>query len=291
MNSLECKMLEALKRLKGEYGALAVKVEFESEGTRTEELLRLVELVFKADMKLFIKIGGCEAITDLNLCKLFGADAIVAPMIESPFAVKKFIKAAHKVYGNELSEIKWMINLETKTARENVDSILDAGKDFLSAVAIGRSDLAASMELDKSAVNSDEIFSATKYLMKKAKSHGLIVSIGGNVNEKIIPFLSKMNEFPDRIETRKIVFAFDGNTVLFKKAILAALRFEMMYLENNISLCSAYSRENHKRLLTLKERITHNNQNESGGGSNRSLSFNLLFSLMMPSREESGVAA
>ena len=255
MNSTERRMLEILKELKNEHNVLAIKAEFEAEGSRTDELIKLNEIVFRADMNLFIKIGGCEAVRDLDQCRLLGAKGIMAPMIETPFAMKKFMGAAKKVYGDEISDVEWIINAETKTCRENFDEILKEGKGFLNTISVGRVDLSSSMGLTREAINGEEVFETTRFFAQKAKAAGVVVGFGGGISLDAIDFIKNMDGLVQKFETRKVVFKYDNDAKRLEAAILKAMEFEVLYLKNKCDFYDRMANEDKARMQMLVERL------------------------------------
>ena len=255
MNKTEKKMLDILKYLKEEHDIIAIKAEFEAEGSRTDELVMLNEIIFRADMKLYIKIGGCEAVRDLDQCRLLGASGIMAPMIESPFAMKKFVSAAHKVYGNEWENIEWIINAETVLCHQNLDDILEEGKGFLTTIAIGRVDLSSSMGLSRKEINGDAVYEKTKDIADRSKAKGYKVNFGGGISFDAIPFIQKMYPSNDRFETRKVVFHSSDNEKKLKDGILKAMEFETLYLKNKCEYYDRMAIEDQERLKMMAKRL------------------------------------
>lgn len=255
MDATGQRMLEILRELRDECGCIAVKAEFEAEGSRTDEMIMLCEVVHRADMQLTVKIGGCEAVRDLDQCKLLGAHGIMGPMIESPFAMEKFKGAAEKVYGDEIGSIDWIINTETKTCHANLDEILDAGKGFLNTIAIGRVDLSSSMGLPRTEINDDVMLSAAIDMALRARTHGVTVGFGGGISFDAIPFIIKMAPYADRFETRKVVFSMTDDEKALKRGILLAMEFETLYLKNKCSFYDRMANEDRNRLKMLSERL------------------------------------
>ena len=50
----------------------------------------------KAKLQLNVKIGGCEAKNDIYFCEWLKVNSMVAPMVESPYALKNFYKLFQK---------------------------------------------------------------------------------------------------------------------------------------------------------------------------------------------------
>lgn len=245
---------DGLKELKNEYGVVSIKAEFETEGSRKDELIMLREMVESADLGLIIKIGGCEAVHDIDQCKLLSATGVMAPMIETPFAMDKFIGAVNKLYGED-ARIEKIINAETVTCLNNFDEILEHGNGFLTGVTVGRSDLSASMGITKKDIEKEEVFNATKEFCQKAKKAGLVTNFGGNIGIESIPFIIDMNPYIDRFETRKVVISKNDNEEFLKNAIAAALQFELLYLKFKSQYYMDMASEDAARIKRLEAQI------------------------------------
>jgi hypothetical protein len=256
MNNTEKRMLEILKELKSDCNVIAIKAEFEAEGSRTDELVKLNEIVFRADMDIYIKIGGCEAVRDLDQCRILGATGIMAPMIETPFAMEKFIGAINKVYSvEEQAGINFIFNAETFTCYQNIDAILAVkGIETMHSIAVGRVDLTGSLGYGRDMINSVKIYDMTLEFLQKAKAKGIMAGIGGGISIESIPFIKRLGSNLEKFETRKVVFKNDKEFNI-EKGLVLAMEFEILYLKNKQALYMHMATEDVSRIAMMEKRF------------------------------------
>ena len=259
MNHKEKKMLAILKNLKASHGALSVKAEFEAEGTRIDELYRLIEIARRADMKIALKIGGCEAIRDLMESKQIGVDYIIGPMIESPYALSKFIEAKNKVYSlEEQDDTEFLFNIETITTFKNLEAMMKiaSDKEGVDGAVFGRVDFSGSLGLGREGINTQRITDYAIQAAKLSEAAELDYVVGGAVSVDTLPSLKEIySNYLTRFETRKIIFNADAlNSNDIKDGLIEAVHFELLWLLNKREYYKIITEEDDKRIDMLESR-------------------------------------
>ena len=259
MNSIERQMLEILVKGRDQFGYLAVKAEFEAEGTRVDELLRLVEIAHRASLELTVKIGGCEAIRDLLESKQIGVRYIVAPMVETPYALSKYIEAKNKVYADdERSSVDFLFNIETITGFENRVALAQIAKQKNGAqgMVFGRVDFTGSCGMSRDSINDEPVTSKILEVAHLCKQDNLDLVVGGGVSQDSLGALKQIADVHlTRFETRKVVFSANAlHTANPSEGLLAAVHFELLWLLNKRSYYDSISREDAHRIDMLEKR-------------------------------------
>lgn len=258
MNNLEKRMVEVLTDLRENHHVTGVKAEFEAEGTRMEEALRLKDVISKAGLELTVKVGGCEALLDMYNARAIGVKHLVAPMVETPYALHKYLGAVKLAFPpEEREEVDFLVNIETIDACRNFKKMLELPEiGELDGVVLGRVDLTGSMGRDRGYVNSPEILNIAKEIFTMAKEKGMECVVGGGVSKETVPFITELGcELVDRYETRKVIFECpaalsDG----YDKGILKAVGFELMWLKNKRDYYGMIYAEDNQRIVMLEAR-------------------------------------
>lgn len=257
MNTYEKRMLAILEKGRAEAGILAVKAEFEAEGTRTDELLRLLEIARRAGLKVALKIGGCEALRDLIECRQFGADYIIAPMVETPYALSKFVAGKDKFFGkDEQEDVRFLFNVETRATFDHIDELGKMARDGNVGMVFGRVDFAGSMGHTRDFVNSAEMTSFIEKVSTVARHNDLELVVGGGVSpESIAPLQQVRKTRLDRFETRKVIFdgaVLEGATT--QLGLELAIEFELLWLQNKRDYYSTIAAEDKARIEMMEKR-------------------------------------
>ena len=255
MNSSEQKMAEMLFSLKENHHAAALKAEFEAEGASFEDAALLKKLADEAGLDFIVKIGGCAAVRDLFDLKSLGVNSVVAPMIETEYALEKFVRSAGSVFGADFTQNLY-INIETAAGVENASKIINSEYFArIKGVVFGRNDLCESLGNTED-VESEKILKTACDIAEKTHAAGKKFVLGGKISTNSVPFLEKMQEHGlDAFETRKIKFDVQKqqSTARTADGIKAALDFELFWLKSRLKTTN--SPHYTERYRILEERL------------------------------------
>lgn len=259
MNILERRMYDLLREMKESYNLSGIKISFEDEGLTMDQAQNISSIAYKAGVEVSMKVGGAEAKRDIRDAKILGVNKIVAPMIESSYALKKFTDAVSKIYTeDEMNDTHFMVNIETITGFKNAESMLTSPHaQKLSGFVLGRTDFVGSMGEKKSFVNSDAMFKIASDFSTMCKNAGKKLFVGGNVNSESINFFQRLDKIHlNGLETRNIIFNRD---VLYLNgvnvAIEKALNFESLWLQAKDKNYETILNEDKRRIEDIQSRL------------------------------------
>ncbi len=180
-------------------------------------------------------------------------------MIESPYALSKFIDAKNLVFREEeRADTKFLFNMETKTSYECRDELIamSSQPNGADGVVFGRVDFTMSLGKTRDAINDPEI---TEYVLNVARalphpSQDLVV--GGGVSIDALGTLKEIRSVKlSRFETRKVIFdagSLDQDHI--KKGLTEAVHFELLWLMNKRDYYGAIHAEDAIRIKMMEDR-------------------------------------
>lgn len=251
MNSPKTKIINLLTDLKENHNAIGTKTELEDEGASFEEIRFFNEISNHAGLDLTLKIGGCGALNDIREAKRIGIKKLVAPMIESSYALKKYVQTIKNVFESKLPEI--YINIETITGYKNFDEMfLTEESEILYGIVIGKCDMAKSMGLTCDDANCGKIFEVVSDILKKSEKYNKKVFIGGCISMDSINFFTRLpkNCFTG-FETRKIIF---DSTNINSESILKSINFEIQWIKYRQEQLNISRIDDDQRQIILQKR-------------------------------------
>lgn len=247
-------LIKNLLEINKEYNVVGIKQSTEDEGALHNDILTMRRITELCGLKLSVKIGGCEAKTDINFCNSIGVNGIVAPMVESKFSLQKFIESII-----DLKNIKFYVNIESKTAYKNLEEILDSpSSKLLSGVVIGRSDLTKSYGFGKDYVDSNQMHEIVYNILTKCKEYNITTLMGGNISSKSDKFIKKTysENLLDFIETRNIIVKLNDINVQYLPSLIKnVLLFESEWLNYKSNHYTSIGQEYMDRSNLIKNRF------------------------------------
>lgn len=241
-----------LHKLKDDYAASSLKLSTEDAAMSFEQI-RFWVSVCSGIMPVVVKIGGPNARNDIKQLMAAKVDGLIAPMIESPFGLQNFMEAL-KDYTTpmQFEGLDKHINIETVTAMENLEKILDSDHaTSLDEVTIGCHDLSRSMNRP---VGHPEVLDSVKQAIAVIRRKGFTASVGGGISPAGIDTLIEDVQ-PQKFNTRIVTFDVHSSRS-YRTAVKEAIEFEILMLNNDSRMGFISVEEEKFRIKQLKKRLS-----------------------------------
>jgi hypothetical protein len=246
-------LYKKLCELRDSYHIIAIKAEFEAEGSTFRDLVRLRSLTRKANVDLYLKISGSESIRDLKDSLELDIDGIIVPMVENSFSIRKFLQAYKKIYNGTSKFLT--INIESKYALNNINEIIQESSHIFNNMTIGRTDLSDSYNNN---YKPDDKFIMDKVISTGniIKKYGFKLTLGGSICDKTVEIIKENEKIQilfDRVETRKVVMPLQS--ILKEGALQNMFEFEKLYILSKKEIYDIFIDDEIKRLVELEKRL------------------------------------
>lgn len=210
------------------YGLRMFKAGSEWENMDLEEIAYLKQLG-SHDLPVLMKVGGVEARTEIRHLLDIGVECFLAPMVESEFALKKFVTITKEICHKHNKKPRLAMMIESIQIYNNLDLVLNSPYfDELEMVVLGRWDLANSMGTQN--VDDPEVQEICKKIIDAVHQKGKKISVGGFVNPRTA--ISVKNDLQaDNLNTINFLLNIDECQDL-SEGVTLMLKAEIAYYEN-----------------------------------------------------------
>ena len=193
---------ESLRNLSKNSHLVALKTGTEIEDMSANEVKVMRDISWGV-LPLTVKIGGAEARQDIRSMLSLGVDCLLAPMIESVYALSCFVETSLSIQDEYRRKVNLAFNLETIVAVQSLDNLIETNAfSQIAQVTIGRDDLSKSMHLS---IDDEEVIRVAQESVKKVKSKKKLTSLGGGLSTQNIKRIAYAVD-SDYLNTRHLTF-------------------------------------------------------------------------------------
>lgn len=247
----EQKLKSTLQLLATEHGIVGVKSGTEAEDMSFEEIA-MMNRISSGIVPHTVKIGGPEARNDIRELVRLNVDGLIAPMIESPYALNLFVETIQEIVPPEkLARISLGINLETLQGYANLQAILQASQfRYINKVTAARTDLSRSLGMEQ---ESERVFQICQEIVSYTRKKGVLTSTGGSLQKNNIRTIMERIQ-PDTINSRHMVLDCGKIQPDPETSLQKALQFELEFY-NEIERSGLSTKSYDQRIGLLETRM------------------------------------